>query len=228
LAPGAEVTLSRQPQVDICFVFDTTGSMSNKIEGLIRCMTGFVDELANLSLDWRTTCVPFGDLTVPGDRVEAQLPFVGNTRQAKEQLRGMPRFSGGGNLGESSIDAMHAGLAKPWRPNAVRVVILLTDEPALQPANAGEIDVALDAANAICFVGATQDQYYKAWATNHGGRWVEIRPHMDTASIVKLLRSLVTDVGRVAHEVYAIAKGSVKDYLRLPVEKRKALGMGKP
>jgi hypothetical protein len=225
MVPGTQVTLNQRPEVDICFVFDTTGSMSNKIDGLIQCMSGFVDELSMLSLDWRTTCVPFGDIeAVATDRVVAQLPFVAEVGDAKDQLQSMPRFSGGANNGESSIDAMQAGISKPWRSGAVRVIILLTDEPALQSQKAQYIDAGLTEANVICFVAATPEQYYKAWAEAHGGRWVEIGPSMPTESLVDLLSSLVKDVTRVAHEVHAISKGSVRDYLSLPSEQRKALG----
>jgi hypothetical protein len=130
LRPGTSVKIERS-LADICIVFDTTGSMSDKIDGLINCMTGFVDQLGKLSLDWQISVVPFGDLTVPGDRVELQLPFVKTVDLAKQQLRQMPRFSGGANQGESSIDAILGAIGKPWRNNTVRIAVLLTDEPAL-------------------------------------------------------------------------------------------------
>jgi hypothetical protein len=168
LSPG-ERSLVQRPDVDICFVFDTTGSMSNKIEGLIQCMTEFVDELGKMALDWRTTVVPFGDLTVTGDRVDAQLPFVADVTSAKGQLRTMQRFSGGANQGESSIDAMLAGLGKPWRQGVVKVIILLTDEPALGAEQAaGRVDEGLSSSDVICFVASVPEQYYQSWASSHG------------------------------------------------------------
>jgi hypothetical protein len=213
-APGARVAAERA-QADVCFVFDTTGSMYDKIDGLITCMTGFVDDLAKLSLDWRTTCVPFGDLTVPGDRVESEWPFVSNADEAKEQLREMPRFYGGGNAGESSIEAMLAGLSKPWRPGAVRVIVLLTDDFALEPQRAEDIDARLYSEEAICFVASLPTPYYKSWAQNHGGRWFKIGPHMDTSSLLRVLKSMVSDIAKVAHDVHALAGGSVRRYIEL-------------
>jgi hypothetical protein len=131
LQPGTRVSFAGRPLVDICLVFDTTGSMSDKIDGLISCMTGFVDRLTELGLNWQLTTVPFGDLTVPGDRVVTQLPFVDSAEAAKAQIRSMPRFSGGSNEGESCVEAMRAALSKPWREGTVRILVLLTDEPAL-------------------------------------------------------------------------------------------------
>src|SRR5580693_7478207 len=78
--------------VDIAVVFDTTGSMDDKISGLVACMVSFVEELAQLRLDWRFTVVPFGDLTVPGDRIVSDLPFVSEQTAAQDLVRSMPRF----------------------------------------------------------------------------------------------------------------------------------------
>jgi hypothetical protein len=130
LRPGTSVQVERS-MADICIVFGTTGSMSDKIAGLIGCMSGFVDQLGKLSLDWRISVVPFGDLTVPGDAVMTDLAFVRSVEQAQQQLRQMPRFSGGANLGESAMEGMLGAIRKPWRQGAVKIVVLLTDEPAL-------------------------------------------------------------------------------------------------
>jgi hypothetical protein len=53
--------------VDICFVFDTTGSMSDKVDGLVMSFESIEDTFHRLQLDWRMTAVPFGDLRVPGE-----------------------------------------------------------------------------------------------------------------------------------------------------------------
>lgn len=214
LRPGTEVTVDH-PQVDICFVFDTTGSMSDKIDGLIACMTDFVDKLAELGLDWRTTCVPFGDLTVAGDRVDSHLPFVSSAHAAKQQLRTMPRFSGGGNLGESSIEAIFAAIGKPWRQAAVRVLVVLTDEPALGAHQEQEVLARLRLAEAICFCASPDLAYFRHWAESNGGSWLAIGPTMDTAALLELLRSLVREVASVAANVHALAGGSVRKYLEL-------------
>lgn len=214
LKPGTQVRLDRA-KADVCFVFDTTGSMSDKIDGLIACMTDFVEAFAHLGLDWRCSCVPFGDLTVTGDRIDAELPFVSTADEAKAQLRQMPRFSGGGNTGESSIEAIQAGISKPWRDDAVRVLILLTDEPALGSERAAQISQKLQAGEIICFVVSPAEPYYQGWAQRNGGQWALIGPHMDTAHVLGLLRALVRNVAAVAHDVHQLAGGSVRKYLEL-------------
>ena len=170
--------------MDICLVFDTTGSMSDKIDGLVSCMTGFVDRLAELGLDWRITTVPFGDLTVEGDRVVGRLPFVHSVIAAKALIRRMPRFSGGTNDGESSIEAMRAALSKPWRDRAVKILVLLTDEPAVGAERAQGISQAIRRNEAICFCVTPDTAYYQTWSGESGGSWVQISANMDTGALV--------------------------------------------
>lgn len=203
-------------QVDVCFVFDTTGSMSDKIDGLIGCMVDFVRELATLALDWRMTVVPFGDLTIPGDRIVSDNPWVDERESAEAQLRGMPRNNGGGNLGESAIEALDAALAKAYRPGAVKMLILLTDEPALIGQRTPEAVRGDLLRREFMLFAMTQDQpYFRQWAESTGGSWFPIASAVDTSSIVSVLRELASRIAVVAHEVHALAAGSVKQYLAL-------------
>jgi hypothetical protein len=218
------VSFAGRPLVDICLVFDTTGSMSDKIDGLISCMTGFVDRLAGLGLDWRMTTVPFGDLTVDGDRVVRDLPFVHSVIAAKALIRQMPRFSGGTNDGESSIEAMRAAVSKPWRDGAVKILVLLTDESAVGPERAHAVSQAIRQAEAICFCVTSDTSYYRTWATESAGSWIQIAATMDTSALLAKLRSLVNEVATVAADVHAIAGGSVRRYLELaPAERQRLL-----
>lgn len=207
----------RKGAVDVCFVFDTTGSMSDKIDGLVRCTVDLVGELGRLGLDWRVVTLPFGDLTVPGDRVVADMPFVADRAAAEDQLRRMPRFSGGGNEGESAIEAMQQAAAREYRAGAVRIVILLTDEPALVTGQIGPgaVTSRLREAEMVCFVGSPDRPYYREWATANGGKWFPIGPSMDFSVVVDMLRSLVREVAAVAHAVHQLGGGSVGRYLEL-------------
>jgi hypothetical protein len=214
LRPGTAVSVAR-PMVDICIAFDTTASMSGKIKGLIDCMAGFAGDLAELSLDWRFSVLPFGDLTVPGDRIDAGLPFVASVGQARQQLRAMPRFAGGGNDGESSVEALLAAIAKPWRPKAVRVVLLITDEPALGADRAADVLRRLKSAEIVCFAASPDRDYFRSWASGTGGQWALISQSMDTRDILKLLRGLVKDVAKAASDLHAIAGGSYRKYVEI-------------
>jgi hypothetical protein len=203
--------------VDVCFVFDTTGSMTDKIEGLITTMSELVRELGEFDLDWRTTVVPFGDLKVPGDRIVDDLPFVDTVDAAVGQLSELPRFSGGGNRGESSIEALQAALAKPFRPGAVKVLVVLTDEHAHQDRTPASIlEGQLLEADAIAFVLSPPTRYYRSWATATAGHWYEISATARPETVLELLRSLCRDIAAVSAKVHELAGGSVAAYRALP------------
>ena len=222
LQPGTRVSFAGRPLVDICLVFDTTGSMSDKIDGLISCMTGFVDRLAGLGLDWRMTTVPFGDLTVDGDRVVGDLPFVHSVIAAKALIRQMPRFSGGTNDGESSIEAMRAALSKPWRDGAVKVLVLLTDEPAVGAERAHGVSQAIRQAEAICFCVTSDTSYYRTWAASPPVAGYKSPPPWNRRAVGET-PVLGQRGGTVAADVHAIAGGSVRRYLELEPAERQGL-----
>jgi hypothetical protein len=211
----AEHTAADLRPVDICFVFDTTGSMSDKIKGLTDSLVQFVDELARLHLDWRITAVPFGDLTVDGDKVVDDLPFVSTRKEGQQMLRRLPRFSGGSNVGESSLEAVLAGLAKPYRADAVIVMVVLTDEVPLESGDLTADFVAdkIMAREVICFVAATDHPGYRRWADENGGQWYQIKPGMNTRDLLGFLSSLVIDLPQVAKAVHELGGGSVRRYL---------------
>jgi hypothetical protein len=203
-----------QRSVDLCIVFDTTGSMSDKIDGLVGCMSSLVADLGRLALDWRVVTLPFGDLTVPGDRVVDSQPFVSTVQDATRQLRSMPLFSGGMNAGESSVEAMLAACKKRYRPAAVKVLLLVTDEPALGAMQgARAVDQALTRLDAACFTVAPSLGYYKDWARRHGGEWRQVAAAVDTGAILQLFKSLLARIAVVADSVHKLGGGSVRAYL---------------
>lgn len=226
LQPGQSGELPETKRlVDICIVFDTTGSMSDKIAGLITCMVDFVEQLAALKLDWQLTVVPFGDLTFHflGDRVVDDLPFVNTKKRAQSMIRSMPRFNGGGNHGESSLEALQAAMNKPYRRGAVKVLVLLTDEPPLVgPQLTPEvINRGLQNGEFICFVASMPQQGFEPLALDNAGQWYPISSSIRTTDLLNFLRGLLQDVAKAAYKVHSEGGGSV----RMVAEKqRKALG----
>lgn len=216
---GERVKLDDQNRmVDFVFVIDTTGSMKDKTEGLQRCMEDFVNELAQLKLDWRFSLLPFGDLTIPGDRVVGKLAFVTNAEQARQMIRSAPRFSGGGNSGESSLEAMQAAMAKSYRQGAVKVVTLMTDEPPLtsRRLTPDVITRQLQQGEFICFAASPMNCGFEAMAKENGGQWYPIGSSLNTADLLAFLRRLLKNISRVSNDVHRLGGGSVSRYLASP------------
>lgn len=216
--PSEEETLlaTRGKSVDLVFVIDTTGSMSDKIKGLLQTCAKFVDRFARLEMDSRIAIVAFGDLTVKTDKIVAT-GFTSHIETTKNSLKKIPRFSGGGNRGESSLEALQKAMALGFRENAVKVLILITDEPALQNYNlkVGDVIEQLCARELLTFVVATPERYYKEMASRSGGKWYKISANTDFTDLLEMFGDIASKVSETVADVYRLGDGRVSDYLRL-------------
>lgn len=227
IASGAKVVRmevgqdSARARADLVFVIDTTGSMSDKIDGLIESCESFVDKLAGKRIDWVAAVVGFGDLTVEGDRIVAT-PFSSSAERVKALLRGLPRYSGGGNDGESSLEALQAALDQPgYRPDAMKVVVLITDEPALQrKLRPTTVTGRLREAGAIAFVLSPNLKYFRSMAADTGGQWWNVNSGGDFSEILSIFDKIATKVASTVAAVHKLAGGNVKEYMSLPPSRR--------
>ncbi|MCX6725832.1 MAG: VWA domain-containing protein [Candidatus Shapirobacteria bacterium] len=201
--------------VDLVFVIDTTGSMNDKIDGLLKTCTEFVEELSELNLNQQMAIVSFGDLFIPGDRTEI-FPFTEDITKFKEELKLMPRNSGGGNEGESPLEALETALSLSFRPNAVKAFILVTDDSAHQTnITAEEITKELIKKEVLTFVISPPLSYYKEMALRTGGTWFQVAANTDFKSILTMFRSLIKSISTIVTDVHQIGQGSVSKYLQL-------------
>jgi len=104
----------------------------------------------------------------------------------------------------------------PYRPKAVKVVILITDEPALQHQHkAKEVTAKLTEREFLVFVIATDELYYKEMARKNGGIWKQIGASTDLSEILAIFKEIAKKVSRIVKNVHVLGKGSVKEYLKL-------------
>lgn len=224
LGPGpvGDLEIRREPNravtergVDLVFVIDTTGSMSDKIESLLATCSRFADDFNALHLNHRIAIVSFGDLRIEGDRIQ-NTAFTSNVEATKKSLRNIPRNSGGGNEGESSLEALERALSLPFRSGAVKAIVLITDEPADQHhVNAEEMIGRLTAREMLVFVASPPYKYFQRMALRNGGKWYRISAHTRFNDLLDLFRDLAQKVSQVVFDVYQVGDGSVADYLRL-------------
>lgn len=212
---------SPKARADLVFVIDTTGSMNDKIDGLIESCESFVDKLAAKRIDWAAAVVGFGDLTVEGDRIVAT-PFSSSADRVKALLRRLPRYSGGGNDGESSLEALQAALAQPgYRTDAMKVIVLITDESALQrQLRPSTVTGRLREAGAITFVLSPKFKYFRSMASDTGGRWWNVDSGGDFSKILEVFDKIATQVASTVDAVHRLTGGNVQEYLGLPASRR--------
>lgn len=207
---------TRGKSVDLVFVIDTTGSMSDKIKSLLQTATKFVDRFGRLQMDSRIAIVAFGDLNVKSDKIVAT-GFTRNIETTKQSLQKIPRFSGGANRGESSLEALQKAMGMDFRDNVVKVALLITDEPALQTrqVKASDIIEQLVDREILTFVVSTPEKYFKEMAAVTGGRWYRISAQTDFTDLLEMFGDIADRVSETVADVYRIGDGRVSDYLRL-------------
>ena len=109
----------------------------------------------------------------------------------------------------------------PFRPDAVKVIVLITDEPADQhQLRADDMIDRLAEREMLAFVASPPHEYFKRMAQRNGGKWYKISAHTRFDDLLDLFRDLARKVSQVVFDVYQVGDGSVADYLRLkPPEK---------
>ncbi|HTX20013.1 MAG TPA: VWA domain-containing protein [Bacteroidota bacterium] len=106
---------------DIVFVLDVTGSMSNQIDGVKNNITEFADSLTSRGVDYRLALVTFLDA------VENVYAFTSSVATFKDEVS-LQYAHGGGDLPENSLDALYTASQLPYRSDAGRVIVWITDD----------------------------------------------------------------------------------------------------
>lgn len=138
MAPTADVPItlkaSRPPRplADIVFVLDVTSSMQWAIDDLKNGIGKFADALGQARIDFRLGLVTFQDVTIPGEKVEVVLfkggPFTTDPATFSDKVAEL-KASGGGDIPESSLEGVEAACGMPFRPDATKVLLFVTDAP---------------------------------------------------------------------------------------------------
>ena len=112
--------------VDIVFVFDTTSSMDEEIDGVKNTSIDFANRLRDSNRDFRLGLVAFGDEIRSMDNANGSL-----TADA-EQFKGWVsrlRAIGGDDTPEASLDALLQATEMQFRPDTQKILLLITDAP---------------------------------------------------------------------------------------------------
>ena len=140
LPAGEGEESSGKPQVDVVFVVDTTGSMGSYITKVASNLKIFSDALTSKGLDWQFGLVRYDDINSDYERdigVEAVSFESGEfTKDSEEFTRALNNLvatlGGGGDWPESGYEGVMKALESPFRSNAVKRIITITDAPVLK------------------------------------------------------------------------------------------------
>ena len=105
---------------DIVIALDVTGSMAEEIDGVKNHIVEFADSLSYRGIDFRLGMVTFLDV------IENVYPFTRDV-QAFRALVDEQFAHGGDDQPENSLEALMEAAGFPFRPEATRLVIWITD-----------------------------------------------------------------------------------------------------
>jgi hypothetical protein len=139
-----------RPPLDIVFVLDVTQSLDAQIAALRDGIGDFVKGLDERDLPARIGLIAFRDLTVMGETHFEWLKFNKDelfTKDIKAFSKevGKLKATGGGDDPESSLDAIVHATKYPFRPDAKRILLLITDEKPQKEGNSVKMSGAQDA-----------------------------------------------------------------------------------
>ncbi len=113
--------------VDLVFVVDTTGSMSNDISAVRAQLRSIQDVLAARSPDHRVGLVAYRDR---GDSyVSRTVLALSSDQNAVRTAINSLEVGGGGDFPEHVYAGLDTALEQPWRAGASRHILLLGDAP---------------------------------------------------------------------------------------------------
>ncbi len=184
-----KVTDPPRPLADIVFVLDVTNSMQWAIDDLKNGIGKFAESLLKARVDFRLGLVTFQDLSNPGETVEVIQfkggPFTADPSWFRDEVSKL-KASGGGDIPESSLEGVAAACNLPFRKNATKLLLLITDAP---PKVAGNTAMAVlqsarrvqDASiDSVHVVGLRFDKdvyapMLTAGADKAGGKWFDLK-----------------------------------------------------
>jgi hypothetical protein len=141
-----KVDPSVRPPLDIVFVLDITQSLDPQIAGLRDGIGQFVKALQDRDLDPRIGLIGFRDINYDDFPAFERLKFGGDlfTKDTKAFAAevGKLKAQGGGDPPESSLDAIVEASKYPFRPDAMKVLLLITDEKPQTKGNSVTMAIA--------------------------------------------------------------------------------------
>jgi hypothetical protein len=190
--------------VDIVFVFDTTGSMDDEIEGVKNTSIAFANKLRDSNRDFRLGLVAFGD-----EIREVRNRDDSLTTDAEEFKGWISRLyaDGGDDEQEISLDALKRAAQMKYRDDTQKVLILITDAPPHQMGDGTRFSRVVPEE----LVGQLRDQGFTVYAVAYdhphfrrvvgetSGEFYDIHRESDFTGIIEKIGGLIAGQYRLTY-----------------------------
>jgi|GEM_PF-1423522 len=168
--------------LDLAVVFDDSSSMSPYIDAMKSEVQGLIDQIAGSGLDARYMLVSFKD------DENLRSSWTRGSSSFKAEVNSL-YATGGGDTPEDALDAIEATLASSFRPEAQKVILVITDAPAHQSGDGtpytvrtgSEVKADILRSGAVLIVVSPviswdvgQNLDLKDLANEVGGTWIDI------------------------------------------------------
>ena len=123
--------------IDVVFVVDATGSMTDDIDAVRSNVSGILTKLASITDSYRVALVTYKDFSDSGgdpDDYPSQvnLDFTTDADALRSAL-GNLEVTGGGDWPETVYSGVTSALNLSWRSGVRKIAIVLGDAPAKEP-----------------------------------------------------------------------------------------------
>jgi VWFA-related protein len=129
--------LGQQRPVDIVFVLDTTGSMGSHIQMIKETIISFAETLEGRHRDYRLGLVTYGDDVRESHTFTNEVALFSDWIEAQDA-------DGGGNEPENALGGLQQAAGFPFRAEAQRLILLITDAPLHEYGDGPDSDVSFD------------------------------------------------------------------------------------
>ncbi|MBK8048780.1 MAG: VWA domain-containing protein [Anaerolineales bacterium] len=175
--------------VDVVFVFDTTSSMGEEIDGAIRSSIAFAEQLRTNHRDFRLGLVAFGDEIRSVYNTDGTM-----TADAAEFTTWVSelRARGGGDTPELALDALLQATTLHYREDAQKVLLLITDAPphmagdgtGYSALTTADVTTQLQDEGFVVYTVAVDTPGYRSLATATGGNFYELTERSDFTGMI--------------------------------------------
>lgn len=197
--------------VDIVFVFDTTGSMGDEIEGVKRTCSAFAQKLKDKKRDYRLGLIAFGD------EIRGVYKSSGDLTDNAEEFKGWIsslRATGGGGGPENDFAALKHASQMKFRAGTQKIFILITDAPPHYHGDSPDSGVRFDdpdltadralailKQNAVTLYAITINHPdFRRLAQETNGEFYELRPTTDFTGIIDKLGTTIAQQYRIGYK----------------------------
>lgn len=134
---GRVLQTSVNDGMDLCFVVDTTGSMSDDIDNAKANMVNILESLREKTENYRVALIDYRDFPDRSGESEdypsrVQLPFSNDDAEITNAVNGLDLGDGGDDR-ETVYSALMEAVRLDWRLHAKKIIIILGDAAPLSP-----------------------------------------------------------------------------------------------